>query len=306
LLRDDTLFNAALVSFGSFGVIFGVLIEAERYYLLEEWRRRLPINEGLKRAMRTLDLSGIDTPYPDQEPLHFEVVVNPHDIAGGAYVTTMYHRPYKSDYTPPDIRLGGLGPGDDLLAIMGNVGDLLGGIGRAVNLLVSAEYPLYDDTGKHKPVQWGTPGQIFSTNRDFQKELSAEIGVALEDTVRAYDVMIAAPSMKNYPGLLAFRWVKGSSALLAFTKYATTCAIELPAAFADDTTKYYAAVWKGFEDAGIPYTLHWGQLNNFNDVRVRKMYSTSRDEWVDGRNRLLGEDARKVFTSPFLQQCGLG
>src|SRR5215475_14030703 len=97
LLRDDTLFNAALVSFGSFGLVHGVMIEAEPLYLLEASRQRLPIDNQLKRAMQTLDFSTIPTPHPDQEPLHFEVVINPHDTGDGAYVTTMYQRPYRHD-----------------------------------------------------------------------------------------------------------------------------------------------------------------------------------------------------------------
>ena len=86
-----------------------------------------------------------------------------------------------------------------------------------MNLVVSGEYPLYyndptetpEQQASHKPVQWGTPGQIFDTNQTFQKEMSVEIGVALTNTARAYDVMTAAPAMQDYPGLLAFRWVKG-------------------------------------------------------------------------------------------------
>jgi hypothetical protein len=308
LVRDDTLFNAALVSFGSFGVIFGVLIEAEPYYLIEEWRRRLDIDEALKQTMRTLDFTGIRTPYPAEKPLHFEVVINPHDLAGGAYVTTMYQRPYRSDYVHPFTEPGGLGPGDDVIGVMGKIADVLGGavVGPAVNLVVNSQYPLYDNETGHKPVVFGTHGEIFHSNRDFQKELSAEIGVALEDTARAYDLMINLSEVRDYPGLLAFRWVKGSQALMAFTKYPVTCAIELPAAFADSTLAYYDAVWNALEAAGIDYTLHWGQLNNFTPDRVSRMYGAARQTWIDARNRLLTPEVRAVFTSSFLRQCGLG
>ncbi len=42
LVRNDDLFNAALVSFGSFGFIHGVMIETEEIYLLECYRQRIP------------------------------------------------------------------------------------------------------------------------------------------------------------------------------------------------------------------------------------------------------------------------
>jgi FAD/FMN-containing dehydrogenase len=316
LVRDDNLFNSAVVSFGSFGVIFGVLIEAEPRYLLEVWRRRLPINDALLAAMGTLDLSGICTPYPNEEPLHFEVVVNSHDIAGGAYVTTMYQRPYRAGYTPPDITPEGRGPGDDLLGVMGKIGEIVGAIvAPAVNLVVSSEYPLYYNdpnetpaqAAQHKPVQWGLPGEIFETNQTFQKEMSAEIGVALEDTARAYQVMVNAQEMQSYPGLLAFRWVKGSNAVLAWTRFPTTCTIELPAAYSDKTTAYYEAVWNGLTAAAIPYTLHWGQMNNFTPERIQAMYGAARNTWVANRQKLLPSAAlQRVFSSAFLQSCGLG
>jgi hypothetical protein len=294
LVRDDTLFNSALVSFGSFGLIVGLLIEAEPLYLLEASRHRVPIDAALKHTMDSLEFPA------GQEPFHFEVVVNPHDIAGGAYVTNMYQSPYRSNYPRPPVSPAGLAPGDDAVAFIGKLGDQLPAIvGPLVNLLVASEYKSYDEV-------FGTPGEIFDTNTDLQKEMSAEIGVPFEQASRALEIMLAAPQVHDYPGLLAFRWVKGSDALLAFTKFATTCAIELPAAYASRTVDFYDAVWQGLESAGIPHTLHWGQMNNFTPERVRAMYGGAVDDWIASRNTLLTSPARAVFSSPFLRQCGLG
>src|SRR5262249_2221653 len=66
LIRNDTIFNSALVSFGSFGIIYGIVIETEPLYLLEEERHRLPLTVPLRQAMRTLDFSSIPTPHPGQ------------------------------------------------------------------------------------------------------------------------------------------------------------------------------------------------------------------------------------------------
>ena len=68
---------------------------------------------------------------------------------------------------------------------------------------------------------------------------------------------------------------------------------------------YYNAVWEALENAGIPYTLHWGQINNFTPERVRNMYGDAVDKWIASRDTLLDPQTRAVFTSPFLQQCGL-
>jgi FAD binding domain-containing protein len=298
-IRDDKLFNAALVSFGSFGIIHGVMIEADPLYLLEVSRSRLPIDQSLRRVMRTLNFSSIDMPDTSKEPLHFEVVINPHDTRRGAYVTAMYDRKYHGDYRPPPLSPGGLGPGDDVLGVMGKLSDRLPTlVGNLVNLIVPAEYPLLKKV-------LGTPGEVFYSNTDYQKALSAEIGVALEDTSRVLDLMLAIPEVRDFPGLLAFRWVKGSKALLAFTRFDTTCTIELPAAYGDRTIDYYNAVWQALEDAGIPYTLHWGQINSFTPERIRNMYGAAVDDWIISRNRILDSRTRAVFTNPFLEQCGL-
>jgi len=300
VVRDDTQFNAALVSFGSFGIIHGLLLEAEPLYLLELSRSRLAIDAPLRHAMQTLDFSRIAMPDPASDPFHFEVVVNPHDAGGGAYVTVMYQRPYREGYAPPPLSPGGLGPGDDVVAVMGNLVDRLPGLaGKLENLIIPTQYPLFQKV-------LGAPSEIFFSNADFQKVMSAELGIAMEDAPRVLDLLLAAPEVKGYPGLLAFRWVKASKALLAFTKFDTTCTIELPAAYAANTMDYYNAVWQRLEDAGIPYTLHWGQINNFTPERVRNMYGPAVDDWIASRNNLLDAPARAVFTSPFLQQCGLG
>ena len=102
--------------------------------------------------MQTLDFTGIDLPDKSKEPFHFEVVINPHDTGKGAYVTSMYDRPYRGDYPRPPVSPGGLGPGDDVLGVMGNVSERLPAlVGKLVNLVVPAEYPLYKKV-------LGTPG----------------------------------------------------------------------------------------------------------------------------------------------------
>ena len=304
LKRDDDLFNAAVVSFGSFGIINAVLVEADPLYLLEATRWRVPYGKGasdpLRRAMTALDFSGLDMPGGGR-PRHFEVVVNPHDMAGGAYVTAMYKRPYTPHYTPPPVSLGGIGPGDDLLAVVGGLTGLLpgGGVSGVVNLLASQSYKTYRKL-------LGMPGEIFNTTTTFGKGMSMELGVPLDRSAEALDLILSAPELGSYAGFIAFRFVKGSRALLAFTKFApVTCTIEFPAAFSATSQSLYNRVWSLLESHGIPYTLHWGQMNNFTPARVRAMYGSAVDRWISCREALLTPQARAVFTNQFVRGCGL-
>jgi FAD/FMN-containing dehydrogenase len=301
LIRDDGVFNDALVSFGSFGLLFGIAIESDPLYLLEASRKRHPINQNLMQAMRTLDLSLIPTPFPNETPYHFDVVVNPHDTRNGAYVTTMYKRPYRTDYVHPVPSPDGRGPGDDLLAIVGKLGERIPDVVIPVlNTIMQREYKEYDR-------KLGTPGEIFAANLGSQKAMTAEIGVPLERAADALQLMLSLPELLQYAGVLAFRYVRQSGASLAFTKFPTTCTIEFPSGAAQTTVNFMNAVWNGLEAANIPFTQHWGQMNNFTPTRVRAMWGDAAvDHWIGTRNQLLDAPSRAVFSSSFLQQCGLG
>ncbi|MEO5928297.1 MAG: FAD-binding protein [Candidatus Kapaibacterium sp.] len=311
LIRDDVLFNAALVSFGSFGVIHGLMIETEPLYVLDATRRQIPMTPGLEKAMATLDFSGIALPQPktppfNEAPFHFEVVYNPHDVAGGPYVSVMYQRPYPANYQPVPPYAGGLGPGDDMLGVVGSITNLLptniipGVIAPIMSLLVAQVYgPLAN--------QIATPGDTFTPTNAKGKAMSTEIGVPLEYVLHARDILLNAhPEVDEYPGLISFRYIKGSKALLAFTQYPVTCAIELPAAHSDRTLAYYNRIWNDFTAAGIPFTLHWGQMNNFTPALVRKMYGGKVDAWIGARTTLLDPGMQAVFSNDFLKSCGLG
>ena len=101
IIHDDELFNAALVSIGSFGFIHGVMIETRRKIPFEGYRQMIPYNDSLKHVMETLDFTNAPLPHGSERPYHFQVLINQYDLNAGAYVTTMYKRAYNDNYTPP-------------------------------------------------------------------------------------------------------------------------------------------------------------------------------------------------------------
>ncbi|HXO75879.1 MAG TPA: hypothetical protein VN824_11600, partial [Puia sp.] len=108
-----------------------------------------------------------------------------------------------------------------------------------------------------------------------------------------------------FAGLFAYRFIKKSNATLAFTRFPFTCVLELDATFSDETKAFYTAVWKKLEDEGIPFTFHWGKMNELDPTRIKNMYGADADAWISARNQLLDDDTRKVFTNAILQQWGL-
>ncbi len=300
VIRDDAVFNAALVSFGSFGTIHGVLIETEDIFLLEASRIKLPFDDDLKHVIHTLDFSRIALPDPNRRPHHFEIVINPHATDGMAFCTVMYKKAFNPDLMEQRTSSGGFQPGDDFLSVIGTLLDHApSAIPTAVNKLIASQYREY--SGRN-----GTLGDIFSTTHTRGKATGSAMGVPLEDTGRALDAIMEIHKLsRNFPGVFAFRYVKKSDALMAFTRYSPTCVIDLDAVDNQTTWRFFRNAWRALDERQIPYTFHWGKANEMTADSVRKMYGNAVDTWLNIRRSLLDEKSRRTFSSPFTDQCGL-
>ncbi|HEX9510149.1 MAG TPA: FAD-binding protein [Puia sp.] len=301
LIRDDELFNAALVSFGSFGFIHGAMIETEPIYLLEGYRILVPYDDKMKQVMTTLDFSNASfLPYGSERPFHFQVVVNQYDIPAGAYLTVMYKRPYTADHQPPVRDLSKAGPGDDVPSFLGKFTDLLPSVTPfIVSKLVKSQYSLYSKL-------FGTLGEIFTNSEVRGRVASAAVGFPLSYVARVNDLLIRLNGSDGpFVGIFSYRYVKGSKATLAFTKFDYTCVMELDAVMSNETDRFYAAVWKEMDAANIPYTFHWGKINNLANADLSKMYGPGRASWIKARNTLLPPVSLTLFNNQLLSDWGL-
>lgn len=300
LVQDDDLFNAALVSFGSFGIIHGVMIETEDIFLLETYMRRMPYDDSLKAIMQTLDFSTANLPYGSERPFHFSVLLNPYDMDNGAYVTTMYKRPYQPNYQPPVDNAAGIGPGDDAASFMGTIAQAIPALVLAlVNKVLGASLTLFEK-------QFGTHSQIFDNTTLRGKLLSAAVGFSIANVNQVADLMFSLNQTAGpFTGIFSFRFVKQSTATMGFTHFPQTCVMELDAPYSDATYSFYTQVWQMLENANIPFTFHWGKVNDLNPTRLAAMYGAGVDQWIAARNKVLDANAMPIFTNPLLQQWGL-
>jgi hypothetical protein len=298
VIRDDEIFNAALVSIGSFGFIHGVLIETEEKYLLEGYRQMIPYNDALKHVMETLDFTNAPLPHGSEPPYHFQVLINQYDLSAGAYVTSMYKRSFSDNYTPPVSNPDKAGPGDDVPTFIGKLTDLVSAsIPVLVNNLIKIEC---------EPGNWmGTTGEIFSNTDTRGKVLSTAMGIPVNYVTQVNDILIQLNSKDPFPGVFAYRYVKPSNATLAFTRFDPTCVVELDGVQSDLTWNFYRAVWNELLQRGIPYTFHWGKINDLNDQKVKNIFQNDRERWVQARNKLLPAESLTVFSSPPLKNLGL-
>lgn len=318
LIRDDDMFNATVVSFGSFGFIHSVMIETDPVYLLAEQRAdAIKYDDDLIKAIDHLDFSGIELklPYPSDAPdkqlYHFEVIINPHKFEKdnkekGVYFKTMYKMPYTPDYPKRERDDRGFQYGDHTLGVIETIIDgLPADLSAAlVPALVNVMFPL---AFKSAVDAFGTIGETFSNTKFRGKAISAAIAVATENVSRVVDDVIEINRQTPFPGGLALRYVKGTKALLGFTKFEKTCILELDGVESDTARRFYQKLWDRLEEKQIPYTLHWGKMNfNLTPQRIRRMYGEGAvDKWIGCRHALLGEAERKVFNNDFLKRCGL-
>jgi hypothetical protein len=304
LRRDDRLFEAALVSFGSFGLIHAVLFEAAPIYLLERHLLRHDY-ATVRRALGTLDVSALGLPDGATLPFHFEIVLNPYRTGTGergAYVRSYYKRPFQdlqTFVTRPESVVFTV-PGDDLLDIMGALGD------QAPKVYPDILDDLMDQQLKTISGTIATPGQTFVAGNIRGPVLSTEIGVALADAERAVDAIIATARRFPYGGTIALRFVKTSPALLALTRFSPiTCTIELPSVGTRRSAEALRRIWAELEAQGIRFTLHWGQALPDDSSWMRRAFDARLDDWLSARRNLLSPQGRRTFSNDLLIRYGL-
>ena len=316
-IKDDDMFNAAVVSFGSFGFIHGILLETEPVFLLEQYRTgNIVYNDALKKAINHLDFSAIldELPAPPIAPgkelYHFEILVNlqmfePGNPQKGVYFKTMYKVPYRDDYVRIIEDDKGFTYGDDLLGVMGTVLDGLGpGLSSLlVPGLVNKLFPLAFTANQSMT---GTIGETFSNTKFRGKAASAAIGVHTDNASTVLEEIVALN--KNFPfaGALALRFVKGTDALLGFTRFDKTCIMELDGVDSQLSRKFIQKIWDRLDELSIPFTMHWGKFNfGLTPDLLQKMYGDNITKWKSCRKLLLSDQVQQVFTNNFMVQCGL-
>jgi len=300
-VSNDELFNAALVSFGSFGFVHGVLIETEPLYLYESYRVLLPMDNTMVTMMQHLDFTGAVLPNREERPFHFQVVLNPYDLAAGVFVTVMYRRAYSTNYIPPAISLGGIVPGDDAPAFIGGLVGLLPDlIPTAVNALVGATYKPFSNG-------WGTHAEMFTNTNLHGRVFSSAMGMDAVDVLRATEILLELNQRESFSGIFSYRWVKGTQATLGFQQFEHTCVVELDGELSERALDFCRMYWKALDAAGIRYTFHWGKVLEMDAPALRKMYGSERvDAWLTARKTLMQDPASmRAFTNDFMVELGL-
>jgi hypothetical protein len=315
-VADDRAFAAALVSLGSFGFVFGVLVEATRLYRFQIKRLKRPADDSVvRKAIESLDTRKLH-PQITETPHHFDVVMHPYPLLGKPnwFATLMWKRsPDGAEYQPP---LQGIArTSSDTIGLIGALVQkfsvpIVGPI--ALSFVSDQIHSQLDGDAEPEDSQFFA-GQVFGpTTLPAGTGASTEIIVDHQLALPALDLVYetlreqALNHSRYLLGCVALRFVPKTRALLGMNQFDMNCYIELPSIRNGDVIAIYNAIWNKLEERGINFTCHWGQLNCFTPARVTRFFGPNATAWKQERRKLLGsEDALQVFASPILQEAGL-
>ncbi|HVQ07687.1 MAG TPA: FAD-binding protein [Allosphingosinicella sp.] len=296
---DDDLFNAAIVAFGSFGIIQAVVIETVPRYLLDTQPGQEKLDENLWKAIGALDFTAHPF-FKEGRPYFFQAVINP--ATDEVLLSANYKR--KDDDREPKYGLTqdpkAIGPGFDSLSTVGVILGAFKGLIPAFSALAAKQ--LFDTAKKT-----GTSGQIYGFKPPLLHVASGSIAVALPDARKALEILIQLyRDIGPVPLVLGCRYVQKSPALLAFNKFPTTLAISIDGVDSKSSRAFFAAAADRLEAAGIDYTQHWGKVNAYTRDRVLKAYDGNVAKWLKARRAVLPDDKdRAVFDNAYIEERGL-
>lgn len=315
VIRNDGLFNAALVGLGAFGFIHGVVIETEDRFLLNRYVKK--INKELAMELATtLDFENSSFIIPGEtnangkglRPYHYKIFVNPYIDDPEYVVEVIYKKPYRQDYPDPLPRMK-TAIYRDLLILFTKIAERFkNSIPKLIKLLQTSVLPPVDLEAT------GTLGEIFWDAPYQGPAFACSVGIDHKDSQKALALLAKLAREEGpIPGIYGMRFVKQSGATLAFSKFPVTCMLEID-----------GLLWKGrknkiislqafctriievLQSNHIPFTIHWGKNADWQFPGLAQhMYGENARSWMEYRSALHTEATAALFSNGFLQDTAL-
>jgi hypothetical protein len=316
--RDDDLFEAALVSFGSFGIIHGIMIETEPLFLLREYRMsNVVYSDALMNALSVLDipklkqlLPGMPDSVPGHELYHMEMNLNPYTIRKnsnvGLYIFQFYKVPVPPGFVVDHGGTHDPAPSPEFIFMMKSLLGVLGN-DRSYNHIKKLTSQEFEKNIRKPTPEPKSIGSIFRDTRFTGNIASFAFAVATKDLPVTLEEIRKEIAENAFAGAVAVRFVKGTKATLGFTKFDNSAVIEMDGLDSKSNQTIFKNVIMRLEELGIPLSIHWGKLNApLNKTRTKRIYGAKKiNAWKESRAQLLSAKARAVFTNSFMKSCGL-
>lgn len=314
VIRNDDLFNAALVGLGGFGFIHGVVIEAVDKYLLKRYTRRIDKDLALELA-DTLDFKNSEFKIEgetDEEgnplrPYHYKLFLNPYNDEDQYVVEVMYKKPYEVPYPDP-FPVVETSVYRELIYLFIKIAEQLPNIiPKLIKQLNNVVLPAIDQTTT------GTHAELFWDSQYQGPAFAISFGVDHQNTTKAWNVLAnVAKDEGPFPGLFGIRFVKQTDAMIGFTKFPYTAVIEIDGVQWEESdklmslTKFSRKMIEALKENDIPFTMHWGKNADWAfPGLVDHMYGDKAQKWKQLRTALLSPEMARLFSNGFMDTTGL-
>lgn len=301
-IRDDEVFNAAVVSFGAFGMITAVAIETD------------PIYQLLFPPVQNVSWDAVQARlnhWNDNDPpglYHYEFIWDPYDKTRTAMVAAATRVPYEPGHPAPKpvwiVRSeAGFTLGDKAPAVIQTSAPLTPGMKTAIQFKQYREKCILGNTR-------ATPGQCFTaTISYFEGNTETALGVSITDAAKAMEICGKVIRDMQLAAMSQVRVVAPSPATLSFTQLGPkTVVFEFGLTHNATYPQFENNLVKAFNAAGIRYTFHWSKNSGIDPQRLQEMYGADRvNRWKAARQRVFKNDAAqmRVFDNQHLVRAGL-
>jgi FAD binding domain len=303
LIRDDDIFNAAVVSFGTFGIIAAVAVETAPVYQLDF----PPIGD-----IHHDDLKAKLTEFGNADPAdlyHYEFIFDPHTRKQMAMEAGAPRVPFEPGHPTPQPRWivrdkNGYAPGVNILRALGGVLRLL-----PPRFTTSIQFKQYRKLALLDGVR-GTPGQLYTSSIYYlEGYVESAFGVSVRDAPETIDICSEVAREMRLPSISQVRLVHRSEATLGFTQHEPKTAVFEVGLINDDTfPEFERRLDAAFRKAGIRYTAHWSKNSGIDPQKLEYMYGAQRiASWKAARREVFAGDATlmKMFEHDAMVDAGL-
>lgn len=303
IIRDDDVFNAAVVSFGTFGIIAAVAVETAPIYQLAFPAIADVSHDDLKAQLRAFAR-------PDPADVyHYEFIFDPHGRKQMAMVASAPKVPFEPGHeTPPPRWVArdklGYAPGDNILSVAKLFLRLV-----PPRLVTGIAFNAYRDRALLNRVR-GTPGQLYTSSIYYLEGYTeSAFAVAMADAPPTIDIVSEVARDTRLPSISQVRLVRASEATLGFTQHEPRTAVFEVAMFNDSKyPKFERRLDEAFRAAGIRYTMHWSKNSGIDPTKLKYMYPSERiASWKAARKTVFGGDdaLMRTFASDAIVEAGL-
>jgi FAD/FMN-containing dehydrogenase len=303
LIRDDDIFNAAVVSFGTFGIIAAVAVETAAIYQLE-----FPPIADISYADLKVKLSAF-ADAPSQDLYHYEFIFDPHSRAQMAMEASAPKVPYKPGVPTPKPRWivrdkNGYAPGINILRVVGLLRSVV-----PPRVITGLEFKQYRKVALLDGVR-GSPGQIYTSSIYYvEGYIESAYAVSVTDAPATIDISSEVARAMHLPSISQVRLCRASGGTLAFTQHEPITAVFEFGMLNDDRfPEFERRLDEALRKAGIRYTMHWSKNSGIDPDKLEYMYGATKiASWKAARQAVFGNNATlmKLFETDAMVEAGL-